>query len=320
MRIRLGPLTTTLFALSVLMALAAVRIAVAAPQSDPIQVLNSFPPTPANVASAGMATQAGTDSGSPVLIAAAYDALNVSIKATAFNPAGSVGGIDISRASSDPAYAAQVQARMQSMSMAEKMAMASQMQSAAASGSSPAVAAFVGRQRPADIAAQQKIRTLLDSALTSAGAKHRAIDDALNASAKACPQDKTGWPLASCTGPLGVKSIAQHRAVEEAALASEGQALVQAKAIAMVELSKGRDLYAQASGPSGASLMAWGMTYVQLLSDYGKAITLRAGFWAHADASKYTGMVTDYIHSPGGEIYWPLGNSAYGPQVGVGLR
>jgi hypothetical protein len=217
-----------------------------------------------------------------------------------------------------------MQARMQNMSMADKMAMANQVMaaqqaSAGGPGGGAAIAAFLGGQRSADMAAQQKIRTLLDGALASSGARHRAVDDSLNSAAKACPQDKTGFPLASCTGPLGEKSIAQHHAVEDASLGSEGQAFVQARAIALAEMNKGRDLLAHARGQSAASLAAWAMTYVQMLNDYGKAITLRAGFWAHANASKYTGQVTDYIRAPGVEILWPLKDASYGAAADVGL-
>jgi hypothetical protein len=301
------------FGLSGLSIVPAARPAVA----GPFEVLNSMPAPPASVSAAGAATQLVT--GNDVrLTAPAYDALQARIK-EAVAPTGSVGGFDLARASSDPAYAAQMQARMQTMSTAEKMAMANQMMSAqqASAGANGPIVAFVGGQRVPDMAAQQKMRALLDGALSSAGAKHRAIDDALNASAKSCPQDKTGWPLQSCTGPLGAKAIAQHRAVEDAALASESQALAQARAIALGELNKGRDLFAHASGTAASSLAAWAMTYVQTLNDYGKAITLRAGFWAHADSSKYTGQVTVYIRGPNGaEIYWPLKDS--GP-AGVGL-
>jgi len=299
----------------------AVQVAVAAAGVDPLQVLNSIPAPPANVAAAASATQVAASGA--LLAAPAYDAVQSHIT-EALKPTGSVGGMDLARASSDPAYAAQVQARMQSMSTAEKMAMANEMMAsqraaAGAPGGTAAVAAFMGTQRGADMAAQQRIRALLDGALASSGAKHRAIDDALNAAAKSCPQDKTGWPLESCTAALGVKAIAQHRAVEDAALGSEGQAFIQARAIALAELNKGRDVLAHATGPSATSLAAWAMTYVQLLNDYGKAITLRAGFWAHAGSSKYTGQVTSYIRAAGGEISWPLKDGAYGAAMAVGL-
>jgi hypothetical protein len=290
--------------------------------SRKLAALNSVPAPPANVAAAAAATQVG--SGAPLLLTApATDAVQTRIS-EALKPTGSVAGIDISRASSDPAYAAQIQARMQTMSTAEKMAMVNQMAAAqrASAGdpaSTAAIAGFVGGQRSADMAAQQKIRSLLEGALASTGAKHRAIDDALNKAAKACPTDKTGWPLDTCTGPLGTKSIAQHRAIENASLGAEGQALTQARAIALAEMSKGRDLLAHASGTSAISLSAWAMAYVQMLNDYAKAMTLRAGFWAHADASKYTGLVTAYIRAPGGEIYWPLKDAAYGSSIGTGL-
>lgn len=298
----------------------ALRIAVAAPAADPITLLDSIPAAPANVAAAGAAVQVGAGGG---LVVPACEALKGRI-ADALKPSGSVAGIDLARASSDPTYAAQIQARMQSMSMAEKMAMANQMRASQQGGAgdpaaTAAIAGFIGGQRSADTSSQQKMRNLLDAALTGAGARHRATDDALNAAAKACPTDKTGWPLESCTGALGVKSIAQHRAVEEAALTSEGQALTQARAIALGELNKGRDLLAHASGPAAASLAAWAMTYVQMLDDYSQAIALRAGFWAHADSTKFTGSVSSYIRASGGDISWPLKDRGYGPAVGTGL-
>ena len=305
-----GPLSAVAVGLTLVVPL------VAAAATDPFTALNSVPAPPANVTGAGAATQVG----GTALAAPAFDAEQARIS-EALKPTGSVGGIDLARASSDPAYAAQMQARMQNMSMAEKMAMANQMRAAqqASAGSTGAVAAFLGGQRAADVAAQQKIRALLDAALGSAGAQHRAIDAALGTAAKACPSDKTGWPLPSCTGPLGTKSIAQHRAAEDAALARESQAFSQARAIALAEMNKGRDLLAHASGTSGTSLTGWAMTYVRLLNDYGKAITLRAGFWAHADSSKYTGSVNPYIKSSSGEIDWPLKDASYGPSIGVGL-
>ena len=295
----------------------ALLAALPAAAADPFALLNSIPAPPASVAAAGAATQVATASDA-VLTAPAYEAAAARIK-QAVTPTGSVAGIDMARASSDPAYAQQLQARMQSMSMAEKMAMANQVMAAqqAAAGSNGAIAAFVGGQRSADMAAQQRMRTLLDGALSSTGAKHRAIDEAVNAAAKSCPQDKTGWPLQSCTGPLGTKSLAQHRALEDASLAGEIQALAQARQIALAELNKGKDLLAHSNGPSAAPLTAWAMIYVGMLNDYAQAITLRAGFWAHADASKYTGSVTAYVRAPGGgEIYWPL---KYSAQTAVGL-
>ncbi len=316
------PPAAVVFGLVVTALLSDPRAAHAATGTDPFAALNSVPAPPVNVAGAAAATQLGGGARS-LLTAPAYDAEQTRIS-DALMPTGSVAGIDLARASSDPAYAAQIQARMQSMSTAEKMAMVNQMStaqraSAGAPGSTAAIAGFVAGQRGADMAAQQKIRGLLDAALASAGAKHRAVDDALNTAAKACPTDKTGGPLESCTSPLGAKSIAQHRAVEDAALSSEAQALAQARAIALAEMNKGRDLLAHASGTSATSLAAWALAYVQLLNDYGKAMTLRAGFWAHADSSKYTGLVTAYIRAPGGEIYWPLKDAAYGPSIGVGL-
>ncbi len=296
--------------LSVFWALALVSTSDAAAAADPFEILNAIPALPANVAAAGAATQvtAGGDHGP--FTAPAYDAVALRIT-TALRPAAaSSGGIDFSKAASDPAYAAQMQARMQNMSMAEKMAMANQMMAAqqAAAGdprSTGQIVAFLGSQRPADIVAQQKIHTLLEAALESASARHRAVDSAMSAAAKACPTDKTGWPLHTCTDPLGSKSLAQHRAAEDASLGNEVRALAEARAIALAELNKGRDLFAH-GGSANPSLTAWALVYVQMLDDYARTVTLRAGFWSHADGSKYTGEVANFIRTPGGEISWPL--------------
>ncbi len=309
--------------IAALLMLGSLRVAVATPAPDPFELVNSIPAPPASATAAGTASQVRSDPHGPLLVATACEALKNRIT-DAMKAAGTAAGIDLGGARSDPAYAAQLQTRMQAMSMADKMAMANQIMAAQRAGAGAAastgvIAAFIGGQRTADGVAQQKIRSLLDGALGSAGARHRAVDDDLKAAVKTCPTDKTGWPLESCTGPLGTRSIAQHRAVEDAALGSEAQALTQARTLALAELNKGRTLLTQARGTASSSLTAWALAYVQVLNDYDQAITLRAGFWAHADSSKFTGSVTNYIKAPTGEIYWPLRDPSYGPSIGVGL-
>ncbi len=271
---------------------------------DPYALLDAIPAPPGDLATAGRATQVGSDGSNVALIAPAYDALKNRITAAALQSTGPAGGIDFARASSDPAYAAQIQARMSNMSTADKMALAQQMMAAQRQGTSAAessaVATFLAGQRSADTEATNKIRTLLDGALQATAAKHKSVDDTIDAMAKACPQGSTGWPLDSCTGPLGSKSIAQHRAVEEAALPSEDQAFSQARSIARAQIAKAHDLLTNTPGSSATPVIAWAMTYVQLLDDYARTITVRAGFWARANASKYTGRVTNYIHTPDG--------------------
>jgi hypothetical protein len=271
---------------------------------DPYVMLDAIPAPPADLATAGRTTQVDSDGSNVALIAPAYDALKKRIAAAALQSAGSAGGIDFARASGDPAYAAQIQARMANMSTADRMAFAQQVMAAQRQGTSAAessaLGTFLASQRSADTEATNKIRTLLDGALKATAAKHKSVDDTFNAMAKACPQGSTGEPLDSCTGPLGSKSLAQHRAVEEAALPEEDQAFAQARSIARTELAKGRDLLTRVQGSSATPVIAWAMTYVQLLDDYGRTITVRAGFWAHANASKYTGSVTNYIHTPDG--------------------
>jgi hypothetical protein len=273
---------------------------------DPYALLDAVPAPPSDLATAGRTTQVGANDTTTVAVTApAYDALKKRIAAAAVQSAGSAGGIDFARASTDPAYAAQVQARMANMSTADKMAFAQQVMAAQRQGTSvadsSALGTFLASQRSADTEATNKIRTLLDGALKATAAKHKSVDDTFNAMAKACPQDSTGWPLQSCTSSLGSKSLAQHRAVEEAALSNEGQAFAQARSIAGAELAKARDLFTRLQGPSVTPVMAWAMTYVQLLDDYGRTITLHAGFWARANASKYTGSVTNYIHTSDGK-------------------
>jgi hypothetical protein len=272
---------------------------------DPYTLLDAIPAPPSDLAAAARTTQVGSDSDA-ALTAPAYDALKTRIAAAAVQSAGSAGGVDFARASTDPAYAAQVQARMANMSTADKMAFAQQVMAAQRQGTSAAdssaLGTFLASQRGADTVATNKIRALLDGALKATAAKHKSVEDSLNAMAKACPQDSTGWPLSSCTTPLGSKSLAQHRAVEEAALATEDQAFGQARSIAGAELAKARDLLTRLQGSSSATpVLAWAMTYVQLLDDYGRTMTLHAGFWAHANAGKYTGSVTNYIHTPDGK-------------------
>ncbi len=275
---------------------------------DPYALLDAIPAPPSDLTTAARTTQIGSDGSNVALTAPAYDALKSRIAAAPVQTAGSAGGIDFARAGSDPAYAAQIQARMANMSTADKMAFAQQMMAAQRQGTSPtessAIGSFLASQRSADTEATNKIRSLLDGALQATAARHKSVDATFNAMAKACPQGSTGWPLDSCTGPLGSKSIAQHRAVEEANLPNENQAFAQARAIARAELAKGRAVLNQVQGSSATPVVAWAMTYVQLLDDYARTITVRAGFWAHANASKYTGMVTNYIRTPDGvEIY-----------------
>lgn len=81
---------------------------------------------PASVSAAAAAVQVRPDGALIVPACATVDAR----MSEALKPSGSVAAIDLARASSDPAYAAQIQARMQSMSMAERMAMANQIMSA----------------------------------------------------------------------------------------------------------------------------------------------------------------------------------------------
>lgn len=280
----------------------------AAPVDEAKSLFESVPPPPQTVAAAGAATQVMSSSSESTLGSPAYQTIAAKLKSgliAASAPAASAGGIDLARMQSDPAYAAQMQAHMQSMSMAEKMAMAQQMSAAhgagGGAGGSAAVAGFLGSQRPADQSVQAKMRSMLEGALSAAGAQHKTLDSQLSAQAKACPTDKTGWPENTCTEALGKKSIAGHKAIEDAALPQEAKAFAAARALAAAEVAK-----CPTSDPASASLAAWVGTYTELLRMYGEAMTLRAGFWSHANTSKYTGQVTIYVDNPDKGVVWPL--------------
>jgi hypothetical protein len=311
------------FSLALFWTLSTAGSAMAAPSTDVFMFLDSLPAPPANVAAAGAATRVSPVKGQLLLLAPAFDALKARLT-DALKSNGTVGGIDLARASSDPNYAAQIQGRLEAMTLSQKMALANQLKTArtAAAGSttsSSAFAAFLVGQRSADMAAKEKMRALLDGALGNAGARHRAIDDAIGKAVKSCPMDNLGWPVKSCTDSLGAKSIAQHRAVEEASLRSEAEAFSQAKSLALAEVNKGRTALAQSNG-TPPQLLAWALEYVEILQDYGKSITLRAGFWAHVSGSDFSGSVTPYIGQPGDAIIWPLRDAgAYAQSIAVGL-
>ena len=295
-----------------------VRIVHAASAADPYSIFDSIPAPATSLMAAQKATKATTRDTGPALVAPDYDASKTRIS-SALTPTATVGGIDLGRMNSDPSYAAQMQAKMESMSMAERMAMAQQMTSSySAFAPSPQMVAFLGQQRTADIAAMQKIRNLLDGELRTTGTRHREVAKAIDNEAKNCPTDKTGWPLEECTQALGQKAIAQHRNVEEAALGSEVKAFAQARAMALAEINKGKDLYAGARGGTAGPFVGWVLSYAQLLQDYADAITRRAGFWAHADTCKYTGAVTCSIKiGSDSSVAWPLDDS---PVIKTGLE
>lgn len=285
----------------------------AATPADPYALMQAMPQPPPNVDMARGATRLSSTVAPAVLTAPAFAQLKASITALARDlavPKGVGGGVDFARASTDPAYAQQLQQKLASMSTAERMAFAKQMSAAAApSASNPAISAFLGGQRLADQATQRKIIDLLQGVLNTTSEQHKATDTKLNAEAKECPTDKTGWPINECTRKLTERSIAEHRGIEDRALPIEGKAFADALALANAEIKKGKSLYVQAQGTADAAaapLGAWVLTYVQILADYGEAITLRAGFWAHANTPKYTGSLSVYVDNPDLNVTWPL--------------
>jgi hypothetical protein len=287
---------------------------------DLLSMADQVPALPAGVAAARAATQVRSPGGDAKLVAPAFEAhrRQVMTRIQGAATANTGGAIDVARMQSDPAYAQQMQAKIAAMSPTEKMAMAHTLQGGMGD---PRVAgrvtAFLGQQRAADLAAQAKMRDTLEAAMKTAGRQHVETDRRLDQEAKACPQDKTGWPLDACTGPLGDRAIAEHRRIEDAALPLEAKALAEARAIADAELAKGRAVVAATPADAQASLAAWAGGYATLLGDYAEAMTLRAGFWGQANGRHYVGHVQAYIGAGGdAKITWPL---AQPTQARIGL-
>ena len=285
----------------------------AAAPGDPYAVIQGMPQPPVTVDAARGATRLSSAVAPAVLTAPAYADLKAAINAKARElsvPRGVGGGIDMARASSDPAYAQEIQEKLAAMTMAEKMAFVKQMSAAAApSASNPAVSAFLGGQRMADQSTQRRMIDLLQGPMKVASEQHKAADAQLNAEAKQCPTDKTGWPMQECTRRLTERSITEHRAIENRALPIEDKAFADALALTNFEVNKGKSLFVQAQGrgdPTVAPLGAWVLTYAQILADFGEAITLRAGFWAHANTPKYNGSLSVYVDDPDLGVTWPL--------------
>lgn len=285
----------------------------AAAPSDPYTLMQAMPQPPATVDAARGVTRLSSSVAPAVLTAPAYADLKDQISAKARElavPKGVGGGIDLARASSDPAYAQEIQQKLAAMSQAEKMAFMKQMSAAAApAASNPAISAFLGSQRAADQSTQRRMMDLLQAPMKVASEQHKASDTALNAEAKKCPGDRTGFPLEGCTRALTQRSILEHRGIEDRALPLEDKAFADALALANQEIKKGKNLFvqAQSSGDGAvAPLGAWVLTYAQILADYGEAMTLRAGFWAHANTPKYTGSLSVYVDSPDLNVTWPL--------------
>jgi hypothetical protein len=296
-------------AVAPLVLLASCHAAIAA-GDDLLSMADALPALPASVGAARGVTDVKALPEGPRLVAPAFETYKLQVKSRvdAAATANNGGTIDVARMQSDAAYAQAMQAKIAAMSPAEKMAFAHTMQGGTGDPMvAGRVAGFLGMQRPADLAAMTKIRDTIEAAMNVASRQHVEADRRFDAQAKACPTDKTGWPLDTCTGPLGDQSIAEHRRIEDGALPGEAQALAQARAIAATELAKARPVLAATPANARGSLAGWAATYATLLGEYADAMTLRAGFWAHADGRHYTGHVQPYI-GPGPEprVTWPL--------------
>lgn len=312
--------------------LASAALAVALPcacLADSASQFDKLPALPATLAQAAGAVKITTGD-NPALTAPSYDAAAAKLKkgledsseASAQKQMDQGGmGVDVKRMQSDPAYAAAFQAKMRDMSPAERMAMSQRMGAAqradamnqvmAQRGAGGSPMAAMGASAPEERKVQAAVHAALDSALKASNARHAAVDREIDAAAKACPGDKTGWPLAACTAEAGKKGIAKHRAAETQALAEENAAYAKARALAKPRVDALAALLAKAKAAGGsgqASISAGIDLYTQMLLDFARASALRAGFWGGPVVTKYTGQET-YLLKAGADrdVRWPVG-------------
>ncbi|HEX4046523.1 MAG TPA: hypothetical protein VH309_01740 [Elusimicrobiota bacterium] len=314
--------------------LLAMPLSALAADADPVAIFDQAPAPPASLAAAKAAVRVRKGGSNPELRAPAYDAVLEAVDRNAKNAGmrstqqqmdeGGV-GVDVQRLQSDPEYARRFQAKMAAMSTAEKMAMVQRMQSAqraaamsqvsrgghaAQGGAAAGLAAGAG----ADRRTTERLARDLGAALKAGDELHAAVDAEIDARAKSCPADKTGWPLASCTGPLGRKGVEEHRAAEARALARENAAYRRARAEAKprVDALAGMMSGARQSGllSEAASVSANIDLYTQVLAEYALKVARRAGFWSGAVSSKFGGRMGYLIPlNAGRAIDWPLADS-----------
>jgi hypothetical protein len=283
-------------------------------------LFNQVPAPPPTLAQAGSRVGLVTNKSNnvdleltdPVLLRsrAAYhagiDAINQTVVQKATSAAG-VGDIDIARLRSDPAYAQQLQQKLTSMSQAEKIQMAMQMQASQQQSQQAMLANPAGLRAGGALVsyavggpggqqlrtAGTGLRTDFTRLVKDYDARHTALGQKLATALKACPV----LPFSVChseCGPdlkclAGINAqvpdlIAQHRKLAAAELADERALLARTRAAMQPVIAKATQLTTAAEGAGTASnqlqagytLLATATSYLQI---YTALATLRAGYW-----------------------------------------
>jgi hypothetical protein len=284
--------------ISTAVVLLAAAAASASAAADPASLFRRVPAPPRTPAAAVRAVKVkGGDE--PRLVAGSYDAALAAVDAQVKSAGLAQGqaeadqmgaGIDVARMQSDPAYAQKVQARMASMSLAEKMAMARRMQAAQMGAGRPLQARAAHGRLVSDLAgferADQPVRAEVGGLLRKAGdaedAAHEAVDRRADAALAKCPSDKFGFVL-SCTEPLTRRFLAEHRAAEGKALAAENAAYARALKMSGPQVAAAERLAARAksAGDSQAEAQASAAiaAFSRALGEFSRRAALRAAFW-----------------------------------------
>jgi hypothetical protein len=299
---------------------AAAASAAAAKLDAPAALFGRLPDPPASLKAASALVRVVVRSGNPGLVAPGYDAVSRAVEAQV-RSAGeasarrqldqSGAGIDFARMQSDPAYARRMQAELAGMSLAQKMAMARRLQAAQAGAGRPTARRMAHMRAveapaeggPGDRRADAAIRDVMGAAFARAAALHGEIDKSLKEALLKCPQDKYGESRPACTAPLLRVALSRHRTAEARALKEEDAAFRRARAIAAARVAAAEtsraDVEAGGSENDRAELDARVGRYAEMMSAYGRAIVLGAGFWTRARC-EFSGISPD-CYAPAGK-------------------
>lgn len=283
-----------------------------------LDLFEQLPAPPATLAQAGaMVGPTTDDKGHPVLgitdaallrskhrLQAGVAAVNIAASA----PVAAVTGIDMARMQRDPAYAAQMQKKMESMTQAEKMQMAVQMMAAqqAAAGQSLNIAAmraygalltWVGSDGGRiDRAQRAQLRSGMQRIAAEYDARHESVDKRMQDLLKACPPiprssnlcgDTDCPPAPACIADLNArvpKLIADHRALASAELVEERHLFNSTRATLQPVLHKTAQLTSAveaAGGDNTKTQAGYSMLMIAAtqLQQFTALAVLRTGYW-----------------------------------------
>ncbi len=229
------------------------------------------------------------------------------MNAGAASAAGAAAGIDIARMQNDPAYAAQVQQKMASMTQAQKMQMAMQMAAAQRASMQPGNTAairaevalqgyvqgdgghIVSAQRAQLHKAMQQIARKFDT-------RHADLNKQMRELLKACPPiprssnacgDTDCPPLPACIAKINARvpgMIEAHRQLATAELAEERELFEKIRATLQPVITRITRLAAAVEAAGGNASKTQGgtslvMTSVGQLQQFTALSLLRTGYW-----------------------------------------